>query len=336
MSFVKAPQIPNIFEQALTFELVDWFKRITKSPSTYKKCYVRRFTYVKNLGVPVLHEYLNVIVEDEDTDTWTRLIVERSYPNDQVIAGRWGARNGYHERWEPDHCFYQRLTVFCSSSGSGSGGESQDLPLPLITRSFQRGTFSVIKLARLLKSIHNTQPVYSAFAYNCYWFARMIFTGVEAWGQNVKDHSWEFMDWMGSKWRVIFDVTSKAVQAAKRFVQLRAHYPLSTDSKIQLSAPDVKSAEGYDRALRDVIFTLKQFINATRADGKWIAFRNIGKEVAVSQSFKMRSPESENFEAQRLLSFPEIFLEGPTQEEIVALDDVMFFSIGRVAEEKLD
>ncbi|KAK8051843.1 hypothetical protein PG993_003228 [Apiospora rasikravindrae] len=120
MSSAKMPQISYVFEESeVTIKLTDWVKRIIDTPHAYGKCYIRRFTHAKNLASIVLHEYLNVIVEDEESNMWTRLIVERSNPNDQVIAGKWGASEGYKDSLPGEHSFYA-LSDWSSSSSSSS------------------------------------------------------------------------------------------------------------------------------------------------------------------------------------------------------------------------
>jgi hypothetical protein len=147
MSSQSKASILNIFEDSeRVINVLNWENHITQNPGTYKSCFVRRFTHVKNLESRVLHEYLNVIVEDEATDTWTRLIVERQTEQDQVIVGRWPASKGYHENRKPEDCFYHSHAVALSSSSSSSG-PAGDLPLPLATRSFQKGKFKVNQLA---------------------------------------------------------------------------------------------------------------------------------------------------------------------------------------------
>lgn len=182
-------------------EVRAWGNEICGNPYIDKNCFVRRFTHVKNVASNLLHEYLNVIVVDESTNEWTRLIIERQTNQDQVTIGRWGAIKNYDEKWKPQDCFYQSYT---SSSGSnyGSSGKVEDLPLPLITRSFEKGCFKLRNLAIMLETYHKQHPHYNLFWWNCYWYSRSIFDGVSALKLSFVDHEWAWFSWRGSKWAI--------------------------------------------------------------------------------------------------------------------------------------
>ena len=197
MSSQRPLTIPGVFEHPeRQVEVLAWGNEISNNNKN-KNCFIRRFTHVKNVGSTLLHEYLNVIVVDESTNKWTRLIVERQTNQDQVIIGRWDTFENYDEKWKPQDCFYQSYT---SSSGSNysSGGEVKDFPLPLITRSFEKGCFQLRNLASMLEKFHNQHPKYNLFQWNCYWFSRSIFDGVSIKLKFV-DHKWAWFSWRGKK-----------------------------------------------------------------------------------------------------------------------------------------
>jgi hypothetical protein len=166
-----------------------------------KNIFVRRFTHVKNLGSHVLHEYLHVILEDSSTDKWTRVIVERQAgtlvwgeAHDQVIVRRWPAGKGYkdHENLEPNY-FPFNLEVMMSSGSSG--GNVGDSPLPLVTRSFEKGDFSVELLAQILCWCHRDQPNYTPGKWNCYWFAERVFESHRVKVGRFVDNPWKHAGW---------------------------------------------------------------------------------------------------------------------------------------------
>ncbi|GIK06642.1 hypothetical protein Aspvir_002292 [Aspergillus viridinutans] len=361
MSSQSKPSIPNIFEDSeRVINVLNWESHITQHPGTYKNCFVRRFTHVKNLESSVLHEYLNVIVEDEATDTWTRLIVERQTDQDQVIVGRWSATKGYHENWKPEDCFYRSHAVAIGSSGSSSGnssGPAGDLPLPLATRSFQKGKFGVKELARLLRKTHELHPRYSLAWYNCYWYSYKVFEGVRAISHlSFDDHFWDYFSWRGKPWRIIFGVTKAVKLAARTFKILRRHQPVHggppDPRDLEFDITDIaSSAEDYDKSLREIIDILnknipkesnadtpeanaaiQEFVNETKEQSNWESYRDIGKHIAYSTGWKPMS----DLPIKPILENQDELLEAPTDEESVALDESLFVFLGQLHEANLD
>ncbi|GFF25239.1 hypothetical protein IFM61606_09387 [Aspergillus udagawae] len=365
MSSQSKPSILNIFEDSETvINVLNWENHITQNPGTYKDCFVRRFTHVKNLESRVLHEYLNVIVEDEATDTWTRLIVERQTEQDQVIVGRWPASKGYHENWKPEDCFYHSHAVALSSSSSSSG-PAGDLPLPLATRSFQKGKFKVNQLALLLRKTHELHPRYNLPLYNCYWYSYKVFEGVRAISHlSFEDHFWDYFSWRGKPWRIITGVTEAVKKAARMFKVIRANQPVHggppEPPNLEFDITDIaSSAEVYDKSLREIIDILNKgyiprgsnvdtpeakaaiqeyhdsisdFVNETKQQSNWESYRDIGKQIAYSTGWKPMS----DLPITPILENQDELLEAPSYDESVALDESLFIFLGQLHEAKLD
>ncbi|KAJ5111963.1 hypothetical protein N7532_000008 [Penicillium argentinense] len=227
---------------------------IRDNPDEFKNIFVRRFTHVKNLGSNVLHEYLHVILEDNSTDKWTRVIVERQAgtlvwgeAHDQVIVRRWPAGKGYkeHETIKPGY-FPFKLEVMMSSGSSG--GKVGDSPLPLVTRSFQKRDFSVELLAQLLLECHKGQPYYTPNEWNCYWFAARAFESHRVRIGRFDNNQWKYANWKGDISKILSpERWSKAVkEASKAFKNFLGHIPIDnpggghpTDHK----DPDVSQAD---------------------------------------------------------------------------------------------
>lgn len=82
------PSIPYLFvDEKQVCSTREWYQALTKSRSLYERCLVKSITHVKNLDSIVSHEYLQFIVEDQDTSFRTRIIAERQTKQDQVILG---------------------------------------------------------------------------------------------------------------------------------------------------------------------------------------------------------------------------------------------------------
>lgn len=195
-------------------------KKIRYKRDDYKPIFVRRFTHVKNLGSPVLHEYLHVILEDSSTDEWTRVIVERqsetvvgSKARDQMIVRRWPTGTRYREHENLDGIFPWMKELDDLASSGGSSGGVGDLPLPLVTRSFKKGVFGVELLAELVFACHKEHSYYDFWEFNCYWYAALVFESHRISIGHVKDNVWKFASWKGAKSKIISPGRhSKAVQ----------------------------------------------------------------------------------------------------------------------------
>jgi hypothetical protein len=194
----------------------------------FKNIFVRRFTHVKNLGSDVLHEYLHVILEDNSTDKWTRVIVERQAgklvlgeAHDQVIVRRWPAGKGYkdHENLERDYFPFKLKGMMSSGSSGGNVGDS---PLPLVTRSFQKGDFSVELLAQILWVCHKDQPNYTPDKWNCYWFAERVFESHRVRIGRFVNNQWKYAYWKGNKSKILSpERWNKAVKVRGFIFQLK-------------------------------------------------------------------------------------------------------------------
>jgi hypothetical protein len=196
------PSIPHLFVDSKQEEnVLSWESFINQNPAIYQNCFVRRITHVKDLNNTVLHEYLQVIVEDNSSKFCTRLIAERLRPRDQVTIGQWEPFDHYQENWTPEDCYYQpsELAVSSAISSSGSSNKSSEvLPLPLLTRSLPKGLLSVQKFAKLLGNAHRERPKYNFPVYNCYWYAECVYEGVRAVQPPLTDYIWKFA-WLKRK-----------------------------------------------------------------------------------------------------------------------------------------
>ncbi|GIJ91154.1 hypothetical protein Asppvi_010119 [Aspergillus pseudoviridinutans] len=218
-------------------EVIDintWAQTIKSNRDEFRNIFVRRFTHVKNLGSYVLHEYLHVIVEDNSTDEWARVIVERQAApfrlrkwkaKDQVIIRRWSASKGYkdYEDLEPNYFPFKAMM-----SSTSSGPIVGDMPLPLITRSFRKGKFSVEKLADILVVCHNSVPNYSPWTFNCYWFAATVFESPSVILGRFVDNQWKYAEWKGKISKIISgERWEKCVQeAAESFKKVLPNIPV--------------------------------------------------------------------------------------------------------------
>lgn len=177
--------IPNLFEdKEKTIQTQEWYSLLSASPDTYQNCIVRTLTHVKNLRSSVVHEYLQVIIEDTDSGIRTRLIAERQTAQDQVILGRWPAKQS------------SSFALLSSSSGSTSG-PSGDLPLPLFSLTFKTNDFKVLHLAKILAEITNAGGPYNLVTgKHCYWFAITAYTCLKM-AFSCLEEPWYFWNWRG-------------------------------------------------------------------------------------------------------------------------------------------
>ncbi|KAL1871188.1 hypothetical protein Plec18167_007122 [Paecilomyces lecythidis] len=244
------PNIPHLFIDSSTEEnVLTWEAAINENPAVYQNCFVRRITHVKDLNNRVLHEYLQVIVEDKSSKFCTRLIAERLQQRDQVTIGRWKPFDHYQEKWSPEDCYYHPLelaaTSEISSSGSSSSKSLEVLPLPLLTRSLPKDDLSVQRFANILGKAHWEHPDYNFIVYNCYWFSECVYEGVRAFQPTLKDHVWKY-SWLKRK---LWFISGAMKRAAERFLELQKHVPIGAPG----NEPKVPSDEYYIKSLDEVI-----------------------------------------------------------------------------------
>ncbi|KAI1459594.1 hypothetical protein F4805DRAFT_68030 [Annulohypoxylon moriforme] len=186
------PQIPYLFgdkEQIIQTET--WYSYLSRDPQAYEKCVVKSLTHVKNLRSPLVHEYLQAIIEDTGTNTRTRIIAERQNTQDQVTVGHWdskslsllGARSS-------------GSSSFSSNSSSNSSGDGGILPLPLYSLKFNVN-FKALELARILKNATVKGGKYSIWRRrHCYWFAYEVYDGICK-KFACAEERWYFARWRG-------------------------------------------------------------------------------------------------------------------------------------------
>ncbi|KAL6852156.1 hypothetical protein J3F83DRAFT_756753 [Trichoderma novae-zelandiae] len=187
ISIMSMPLVFTSTEEVVTPE--KWYSDLSQNASAYSNCFVRRITHVKNLNSDVLHEYLQIILEDTTPTSKdrTRVLAERQTKQDQVIIGRWsfGAKpsaksllSSSSESSSSGSSFLERAGslfrgAFSSSSSSSSKGL---LPLQLYSLTFDDNNLNVISLAGILRVTSNKMGNYNLLWRNCYVFAKSVYT----------------------------------------------------------------------------------------------------------------------------------------------------------------
>ncbi|KAH0593319.1 hypothetical protein MHUMG1_09041 [Metarhizium humberi] len=181
------PRIPYLFEdQEQVIQTETWRSYLWSNARTYQHCVVKSLTHVKNLHSELVHEYLQVIVEDTSTGIRTRLLAEREREQDQVIIGRWVSMHR------------KSALPYTSKSGLRSTRNAQpdNLPLPLYSLKFTGNKFNVIYLADILKNTTIAGGHYHLLSKNCYWFARTVYDTIPKLFSCV-EKPWTFARWRG-------------------------------------------------------------------------------------------------------------------------------------------
>ncbi|KAK1244423.1 hypothetical protein MKX07_003222 [Trichoderma sp. CBMAI-0711] len=186
-----------------------WYHDLSQNASAYSNCFVRRITHVKNLNSSLLHEYLQVILEDAGSSSKdrTRVLTERQTEQDQVIIGRWsfGAKpsgkalmSSSSGSSSSGSGFFQRITSLFGGSASPSSSSSKDLlPLQLWSLTFDDNNLNVIALAEIMRTTSDRMGCYNLVLRNCYVFAKSVYETVLQ-KYKCQQNSWKFAHLQGT------------------------------------------------------------------------------------------------------------------------------------------
>jgi hypothetical protein len=338
-----------------TIQVKDLWEKISLKPHEYENIFVRRFTHVKNLESPVLHEYLHVILEDSSTDKWTRVIVERQYEKivgskarDQMIVRRWPAGKGYAELEDLSDDFPWDKMEAPTSSG-GSGGKVGDLPLPLLTRSFNKEVFNVKLLAWQLLECHKEKQTYDPLRWNCYWYAARVFELHRVSFGHVKDRVWKFASWKGMISKIWDPIRHhKAVKAAAEgFKKFMKGHPIADppgryDHTRRINIDGAQDAllkylrEEFSKQLVEMTDEEKQMaddIKRYHLDIKHsIEAETKREDFEANYERRKEIPDRQDWNWNKSVN-NEPFLEGPTKDELSELERCLWAFLGRLFKE---
>lgn len=188
-----------------------WYSDLSQNASTYSNCFVRRITHVKNLNSSVLHEYLQVILEDTGSSSKdrTRVLAERQTEQDQVIIGHWsfGAKpsgkalmSSSSGSSSSGSGFFKRIADLfrgSSSSSSSSSSSKELLPLQLWSLTFDDNNLNVVALADVMRATSEKMGCYNLVLRNCYVFAKSIYDTVVQKYQ-CQQFGWKFAHLQGT------------------------------------------------------------------------------------------------------------------------------------------
>ncbi|KAJ8094939.1 hypothetical protein PM082_010155 [Marasmius tenuissimus] len=202
-------------------KITEFSDYIRQRPSEYKDCSVITVTHVKDMNNWVLHEYLHVVIWNPHTTSWRRLIAERNDIQDQMCIGEYpwiksntssppriketsgSVETSGNEAIAKVVPFGELPLVHTASlvsfSNSSSPGGGDRLPLPMRYVEFGEGSLSLEHMADVLLKVHKSQPKYTWYCYNCYWYCEAIFVIMRR-GRQWKKLKWARLQkafWIG-------------------------------------------------------------------------------------------------------------------------------------------
>jgi len=183
--YEKATASPTFSEKYEQLSTLEWYERISADPSSFQDHQVIAITWVKALGSPLSHEFLQVIIEDTTHGDRYRIVTDRDECGDRVIFG-------HHLR--PKNSLYK--------------SEQHELPLPLLSLCFDNSGCrpSVVSLAHLLIETTARSPKYNIMKEMCWWYAETVFEETRLrFGGTLKEWAW-------ARYRYSFVVRSNMIQ----------------------------------------------------------------------------------------------------------------------------
>ncbi|KAI1464731.1 uncharacterized protein F4812DRAFT_466970 [Daldinia caldariorum] len=172
------------------FETTRWHSRLSKDASCYENCVVKSVIHVKSVASSLAHESLHIAIENTVTGARTRIVAERNVSNDLVVLGRWGST--HHPLGQQDSDGNTK------SNGSRSVGSSTIFRpvLPLRSLKFTTDSFTVVRLAEILKQTTVVGGPWCPVGSNCYWFAATVYKSIKKQFSCVEDryHFYETAD----------------------------------------------------------------------------------------------------------------------------------------------
>lgn len=230
----------------------DWYISLSKDEETYKNCFVRRITHIKNLKSSVLHEFIQVIFEDKTNSKGdrTRVIAERQTKQDQLIFGRWSYGLKPSSKSSVGDGSGSALEAFTnffrgSSSSSSSSGGGGILPLPLLSLTFDNDNLSVLQLAEICLKTTEQLGTYDLITRNCYCFSAIVYEAARLkYAGVVKDWPYASLKGKLALW-VKLDSKAKASFPHKHFTPPRGLIKANNRKTVKSSSQTkIKTSSG--------------------------------------------------------------------------------------------
>ncbi|KAJ5231953.1 uncharacterized protein N7469_006541 [Penicillium citrinum] len=207
------PSVPveYLFEsQPRAIPTQEWFSYVTENPSRFEKCYVLCIFHFKDLLSRWVHEYLQILVEEETTRRKIRLTAERLVDRDQVIVGQ--------SSWDPPKKRAARISLFTKNT------PGDILPMPLLFLKPKR-QFPLVDLAWILRGVSLLKENYEFTSENCYWYARSAYQSI-----HIHYHCDE-KAWAWARLRGVGIILTAKLEASINILQKNLFSPCLTVSK---------------------------------------------------------------------------------------------------------
>ncbi|KAL6918969.1 hypothetical protein ACHAP8_008965 [Fusarium lateritium] len=144
--------IKNLFvDDETSIEIQKFHSLVSDSAEDYSSDAVISITHVRDLWFSDRYEFLEVVIENQETGNRSRLIAERLNGQDQVSLSSWGGSKDFG---------------FLSSSG-----KQKRCPLPLFSVAFNSGDLKCLDFVKMLTEINDIGREYDLLSGNSYWFA---------------------------------------------------------------------------------------------------------------------------------------------------------------------